>query len=222
VCSSNLYNIRSYIKMDSVIKSGELTYYSRGVFTDTWKEGYFRLLNNGTIQWFAKPSEKNPEGNIFLRNVAQYICAGPYARNVPGRPDLPNGADFNLLLCFPRDPSKKEKDICWILCKDSKQLNEWMSAIVSLLPPPPQMQPPPQQQPPQQQPPQWPSQEKTNIYPAIPASTDIPPPPSYVPATSNYQQAPYNNNNNYHQPPPVAATASPYPKRKNNFFFSIF
>ena len=97
-------------------------YFKRGLLSKKWKEGYFCLYEDSTIQWFEKPKEKKPEGTIRVREVAQYLSVGPFTRCVPGRPSLPSKGDENLLICIPKDMNRKEKDILWIICRDLTQL----------------------------------------------------------------------------------------------------
>jgi hypothetical protein len=106
----------------SLLKFGELTYFSRGFFSNKWKEGYFQLFDNSTIKWFENKNDLKPIEVVYLKNVAAFLSVGPYTRSVPGRPTLPPNAQDNLLLCFPRDTLRKENEICWILFKDMEQL----------------------------------------------------------------------------------------------------
>jgi hypothetical protein len=108
--------------MGSRVKTGHLEYYSRGFFTNKWREGFFVLYQDSTIQWFEEKSDKKPEGSICIREICQYLSVGPYTRCVPGRPSLPSSGDENLLICIPKNIKKKEKDILWILCADLSQL----------------------------------------------------------------------------------------------------
>lgn len=89
--------------------------------TKKWKDGFFVLYENSTIQWFEKKDDK-PQGSILIKDVCQYLSVGPYTRCVPGRPSLPSKGDENLLICIPKDLQKKEKEILWVLCHDLSQL----------------------------------------------------------------------------------------------------
>lgn len=117
----------------SLLKFGELTYYSRGFFGSKWKEGFFQLFDNSTIKWFENKNDLNPEGVIYLRSVVAFLAVGPYTRSVPGKPVLPPNAPDNLLLCFPRDASRKASEICWILFKDIDQLKYGLKLITKVL-----------------------------------------------------------------------------------------
>ena len=129
--------------MGSRVKTGPIEYYSRGIFTKKWREGWFALYEDSTIQWFEKESDHKPAGHICIKEVCQFLSVGPYTRCVPGRPSLPSRGDENLLICIPKDYKKKEKDILWLHCRDLSELNNWMKAIVSTLPPPPMPPKPP-------------------------------------------------------------------------------
>ncbi len=109
--------------MGSRLKTGNLVYFSRGFLSKKWKEGYFVLYEDSTLQWFEKQSDKKPEGTIRVKDVCQFLSVGPFTRCVPGRPSVPSkGGDENLLICIPQDMQKKEKEILWIHCHDLNQL----------------------------------------------------------------------------------------------------
>lgn len=97
---------------------------NRGLLSKKWKEAFFCLYEDSTIQWFEKQTDKKPEGTIRIKDIAQYLSVGPYTRAVPGRPSLPPRGDENLMICIPKDLGRKEKEILWILCKDINHLNE--------------------------------------------------------------------------------------------------
>ena len=100
----------------------KLLYVIRGIFTKKWRDGYFTLYEDSTLQWYEKESDKKAEGTIRVKDTCQYLAIGPFTRCVPGRPSLPNGGDENLLICIPKDMQRKDKEILWILCRDITQL----------------------------------------------------------------------------------------------------
>ena len=108
--------------MGSKLKTGNLTYFSRGFFCDKWKEGFFQLWEDSTIQMFEKQGDKKPEVSIRITEVAQFLSVGPFTRAIPNRPSLPSHGDENLLIAIPKDLNKKEKEILWILARDLSQL----------------------------------------------------------------------------------------------------
>ena len=108
--------------MGSKVKTGQLTYFSRGFLSKKWKQGYFDLYEDSTIQLFEKPSDKKPEKTIHIKDVAQFLAVGPYTRAIPNRPTLPSRGDENLLIAIPQNMEKKEKEILWLLCRDLSQL----------------------------------------------------------------------------------------------------
>jgi hypothetical protein len=96
--------------------------FNRGFLSKKWKEAFFCIYEDSTIQWFEKPNDKKPEGQIKVKDVAQYLCVGPYTRCVPNRPSLPPRGDENLILCIPKSVEKREKDVLWVLFHDLTQL----------------------------------------------------------------------------------------------------
>ena len=74
------------------------------------------------IQCFEKRDDKKPLFSVLLKSVAQFLCVGPFTRSVPGRPSLPHAGDENLLISFPKDMQRKEKEIIWLICRDLTQL----------------------------------------------------------------------------------------------------
>ena len=94
----------------------------RGLLSKKWKDGWFVLYQDSTIQLFEKPNDKKPEETIRIKDICQFLSVGPYTRCVPGRPTLPSKGDENMLICIPKDIQKKEKEILWVLCHDLNQL----------------------------------------------------------------------------------------------------
>ena len=95
---------------------------NRGLITKKWKEAFFVLYEDSTLQWFEKPNDKKPEGSIRVRDIAQFLSVGPYTRCIPNRPSVPPKGDENLLICIPKAANKKEKEILWVICRDLTQL----------------------------------------------------------------------------------------------------
>jgi hypothetical protein len=108
--------------MGSKLKTGPLLYFSRGFLSKKWKEGFFVLYEDSTIQWFEKASDKKPEGSIRVKDVAQLLSVGPFTRAIPNRPSLPSRGDENLLVAIPKNMEKKDKEVLWFLCHDLSQL----------------------------------------------------------------------------------------------------
>jgi len=100
----------------------DLLFYSRGILSKKWKQGFFVLYEDSTIQWFEDQNDHSPEGSILIKDVAQYLSVGPYTRSIPNRPSLPPRGDENLLISIPKNMERKEKEILWIICKDLTQL----------------------------------------------------------------------------------------------------
>jgi hypothetical protein len=97
-------------------------FYSRGFLSKKWKQCFFVLYEDSTIQWFEDQNHHSPEGSILIKDVAQYLSVGPYTRSIPNRPSLPPRGDENLLISIPKNMERKEKEILWIICKDLTQL----------------------------------------------------------------------------------------------------
>ncbi|CAF4047678.1 unnamed protein product, partial [Adineta steineri] len=203
--------------MSQPIKTGHLRYYHKGLLSKSWKDYFFVLFNDSTLQWYEKQNSPKAQGSIRIRDIAQHLCVGPYTRCFPDRPQLPRPTDEPNLIALPRTlPGNKNQEIIWILCNDVTHLNDWMKAIVSTLPPPPQQNP----QPPSAQPqggayrPPAP-QQGANFRPSAP------PPPSnpygqqqqqqqqqqqnrpLYPQLPNNQQPSYNNTTVVVQPSPA-------------------
>lgn len=123
-----------------------------GLLSKKWKDYYFVLFNDSTLQWFEKQSDRKPEGSIVIRNVAQNLCVGPYTRCLPSRPSFPRPTDEANIIALPRStPGHHGQEIVWILCNDVTHLkwamlwdrscrdltglrctfSDWMKAIVS-------------------------------------------------------------------------------------------
>lgn len=184
--------------MSTRLKCGQLSFFHRGFLSKKWKDGYFVLFEDSTIQCYEKQSQRKPIFSVHLREVCQFLSVGPFTRCVPKRPPLPYHGDENLLICFPKNAQRKEKEICWVICRDLTQMNEWMTMIVKTLPPPPQ-------QPAQPSVPGQPNQANQPIpaQPNRPAQPNSPPSIGFRLDDNNNANNNYNNPNqgNYNRPP---------------------
>jgi hypothetical protein len=94
-----------------------------GLLSRKWKDYYFVLLNDSTLQWYEKQKDHRPEGSIRIRDVAQNLCVGPYTRCLPNRPHLPRPTDEANLIAIPRSSiGHRHQEIVWILCNDVTHL----------------------------------------------------------------------------------------------------
>ncbi len=90
-----------------------------GLLSKKWKDYFFVLLNDSTLQWYEKQRDRRPEGQIRIRDVAQNLCVGPYTRCLPHRPRLPRPTDEANLIAIPRSSiGHQNQEIVWILCND--------------------------------------------------------------------------------------------------------
>lgn len=124
--------------MTQHLKTGHLRYYhskqirchskqcdifvSEGLLSKKWKDYYFVLFDDSTLQWFEKQHDRKPEGSIRVRDIAQNLCVGPYTRCIPNRPPLPRPTDEANLIALPRSAPGHGNDIVWILCNDVTHL----------------------------------------------------------------------------------------------------
>ena len=108
--------------MVSKLKTGTLVYFSRGFLSKKWKEAYFVLYEDSTIEWFEKMNDSHSKGEIRIAEVASLLSVGPFTRCIPNRPSLPDRFDENLLISIPKNMQKKEKEILWMICSDLTQL----------------------------------------------------------------------------------------------------
>jgi hypothetical protein len=118
-----------------MIKSGYLTYFSRGTFSKKWKEGFFKLFDSGTIQWYEDINDNKPVGVANLPTIKDYICIGENTRKVPSRSSLSATMSEQYLMCFPKNLARKENEVCWMFFKDQNEFNEWFSVINDLINP---------------------------------------------------------------------------------------
>lgn len=109
--------------MNTSIKSVTFMFLIEGLLSKKWKDFYFVLFDDSTLQWFEKQSDRKPEGSVRVRDVAQNLCVGPYTRCIPNRPSLPRPTDEANLIAIPRSaPGHRDTDIVWILCNDVTHL----------------------------------------------------------------------------------------------------
>lgn len=90
-----------------------------GLLSSKWKDYYFVLFDDSTLQWYEKQNDRKPEGSIRIRDIAQNLCVGPYTRCFPDRPPLPRPTDEANLIALPRAATGNHRqEIVWILCND--------------------------------------------------------------------------------------------------------
>jgi len=94
-----------------------------GLLSKKWKDYYFVLFDDSTLQWYEKQNDRKPEGAIRIRDVAQNLCVGPYTRCLSNRPPFPRPTDEANLIAIPRSShSHHDQEVVWILCNDVTHL----------------------------------------------------------------------------------------------------
>ncbi|CAH1773593.1 unnamed protein product [Owenia fusiformis] len=119
----------------TTVKTGYLLRYGKGSILDKedkWKKNYFVLYSDSTLTWYKNPGDTKDKGTVLLKNIAYYIAVGDKT-SLPDRPMLPPEASVYNLISIPQ--ALKKKKIHWILCEHINDLNAWMEAIASTLPP---------------------------------------------------------------------------------------
>ncbi|XP_052831220.1 calcium-binding protein P isoform X2 [Octopus bimaculoides] len=122
--------------MADVVKSGWIQRYSKSFLDGGWRKVWVVLHNNSVLKWYKKQTDSDSKGDILLKEVCKWFSVGQYTNGMPDQPDLPAGAKLEHLLAIPVKPSSRAK-IIWFLFTNDNELNEWMNAIVSVLPPAP-------------------------------------------------------------------------------------
>ena len=59
---------------------------------------------------YENKEDKKCDLRVNMVDVCDYSCVGHYTKNVPGKPKLPPHSDPALVICFPRDTHRKEKE----------------------------------------------------------------------------------------------------------------
>ncbi|CAF1547992.1 unnamed protein product, partial [Didymodactylos carnosus] len=108
--------------MSQHIKTGHLRYFHKGLISKKWKDYYFVLFDNSTLQWFERESDRKPEGSVRIKDVAQFLTVGPYTRCLQNRPQFPKPTDEGNVIAMPKSPNSQDQDIIWILCNDVTHL----------------------------------------------------------------------------------------------------
>ncbi|XP_067127280.1 pleckstrin homology domain-containing family B member 2-like isoform X2 [Centruroides vittatus] len=183
--------------MASPLKSGYMLKYKKRLFCKDWKEHYVTLYNDSTLVWYKDRHSNEQEGGIYIKNSPDLMAFGEFTQQVPNRPELPSGYTAATLMVFG---TRGKESVHWFLCKYELEIKEWISAIISTLPPPPQ---PPQYATQPANNPSAPMTEEPQQKPVSelpPASTNPPVLPSYQAAIpgqfppqtmAHFQQSPY-------------------------------
>ena len=100
------------------------------------------LYSDSVLAWYNSEDKtrSSPQGGLTLSHSPDLLAAGQYSARVPGRPKLPTNVKMDQLIAVGRRPGNK---VTWFVTRSEKEVEDWMSAIVSTLPAPP----PPQQHP---------------------------------------------------------------------------
>ncbi|CAG5116127.1 unnamed protein product [Candidula unifasciata] len=123
--------------MGDIVKSGYVKRYSKKFLSGGWNQSFLELHRDSQLNVYKKQGDSKCQGSIFLKDVAKYFAYGQYTEGMPDRPSLPSGASYDCIMGIPQKPSSKAK-IHWFLFSSVNELNDWMTAICSTLPPPPQ------------------------------------------------------------------------------------
>ncbi|XP_059171137.1 uncharacterized protein LOC131952473 isoform X2 [Physella acuta] len=163
--------------MGDIVKSGYIKRYSKSFLSGGWNNSFLQLHRDSTLNVYKKQGESKCQGSIYMKDVCKYFAYGEFTSGMPDRPDLPPGGSYDCIMGIPQKPSSKAK-IHWFLFSTTKELHDWMNAICSVLPPPPQKDPSAHAQHPPQQSPQH------HVSPShAPSYTSASHPPSYTSAS---------------------------------------
>ena len=105
------------------------------------------LYSDSLLAWYSSDhrtssgsSSSSPLGGIKLSERPDLLAAGQYSARVPGRPGLPSKVGLDQVIAVGRRPGNK---VHWFVTRSQKEVEDWMSAIVSTLPAPQPPPPPP-------------------------------------------------------------------------------
>lgn len=118
-----------------IVKAGFLRKYKRGFLSKGFKVVYVELTKDCYLLWYRDQSSYKRDGCVQLREVCDYLAVGPYTRSIPGRPYLPRSLSERHLIAVPSSPSR-DSHVYWFICCSDIDLNNWMTCISHVLPPP--------------------------------------------------------------------------------------
>ncbi|GAB1601855.1 calcium-binding protein P-like, partial [Argonauta hians] len=123
-------------KMADVVKSGWIQRYSKSFLDGGWRKVWVVLHSDSVMMWYKKQTDSESKGQILLKEVCKWFSVGQYTNGMSDQPDLPDGGKLEHVLAIPVKPSSRAK-VIWFLFSSDNELNEWMNAIVGVLPPAP-------------------------------------------------------------------------------------
>ncbi|KAL5022438.1 hypothetical protein ScPMuIL_001593 [Solemya velum] len=206
---------RSGNKMAQIVKSGYVKRYSKSLLSGGWQKCWIVLHQDSNLVIYKKSGDTDPKGSVFLKDVCKRFAYGQYTNGMPDQPNLPGGATVDQLLAIPARNNSNAK-IHWLLTNSAQELNEWMAAICSVLPPPGSSHSSSHTQQPIQA-----TQAAPPAYSAPPGgglgfAGVAGPPPAYPQAPAGYPQQPYPTQQAYPQQqyyPPPAYPQQPHPQQ---------
>lgn len=125
-----------------------MLYFTEGFFSKGFKDHHVVLHKDSELVWYSKQGASKAEGKVnmkvsqlpicktkllplfsivithdlcLLQSVCNFLAVGPFTRNIPGRPELPQGTSERHLLAIPQVASR-QAEINWFLCKNDDDL----------------------------------------------------------------------------------------------------
>ena len=53
--------------------------------------------------------------------MCNFMAVGPFTKNIPSRPTIPQGGSERHIIALPKTPSKTA-EVVWLLCSDDAEL----------------------------------------------------------------------------------------------------
>jgi len=118
----------------SPIKEGWLQIYQKGVVSNKWKRAWCALYNDSGLFWYKNRGDPTSKGNLLIKTICDYMLVGAYTRSIKLSPEMPEDGKIDNMIALPQEPKRNGK---WnfFLCDNESELNDWMNAITSTLPP---------------------------------------------------------------------------------------
>jgi len=123
------------------IKDGYAYWYKKRWLGKNWRKVRLLLFEDSSFAWL---SGSYLNGMIVLRDAPEMIAAGQFTANVPNRPEFPEGYNIRSALAIG---NLSKPVVQWFVFSSEERMVEWMRAIISTLPPPPQPEEPVPDQP---------------------------------------------------------------------------
>lgn len=84
-----------------------------------WRRELIVLYEDSSIAWFKDKNRLQPEGILLLKEAPELMAVADYTRQIPHRPNLPQGSTLKQVMAFG---TRNKRKVHWFIAKSEEEV----------------------------------------------------------------------------------------------------